>query len=251
MNTLIILTSVLCTAIISGIVGMAGGLILMAILITLLPIQSAMILHGLVQAWSNGARFWILRTHMSWSIVLPYCIGALVPIAIFTSITFIPEPAVVLILIGLFPILSQTIPRLGGLDITRTSTSIVCGASVTTTQLLAGASGPILDVFYVNSPLNRYQIIATKAFTQTLGHIAKCVYYVMIGTYADFRITRDIDLSIGILFLSVVMAILGARIGTYFLRYVNEELFTKLTRRIILILGLLCIAKGASDLMQV
>ena len=250
MNILIILTSVLCTAIISGIVGMAGGLILMAILVTLLPIQSAMILHGLVQAWSNGARFWILRSHMSWSIVPLYCIGALVPITIFMSITFIPEPGVVLVLIGLFPVLSQTIPRLGGFDITRPSTSLICGASVTTTQLLAGASGPILDVFYVNSPLNRYQIIATKAFTQTLGHIVKCAYYIMIVASADFSISRNTDLSVGILFFSVLMAILGARIGTYFLRYVNEEQFTKLTRKIILILGLLCIAKGGSDLIQ-
>ena len=166
------------------------------------------------------------------------------------SITFIPEPGVVLVLIGLFPVLSQTIPRLGGFDSTRPSTALICGASVTTTLLLAGASGPILDVFYVNSPLNRYQIIATKAFTQTLGHIVKCAYYITIVASADFSISRNTNLSIGILCFSVVMAILGARIGTYFLRYVNEELFTKLTRRIILILGLLCIAKGGVDLIQ-
>ena len=248
MNALIIIVSVLFTAIISGIVGMAGGLILMAILVTILPIPTAMILHGLVQAWSNGARFWILRSHMSWSIVAPYGIGALVTIAIFTSITLIPEPPVVLILIGIFPILAQTFPRLRGLDITHTPTAIACGASVTATQLLAGASGPLLDVFYLNSSLNRFQIIASKAFTQTLGHLAKCIYYITIVGYGESLMPQGVDLSVGILISSIAMAVLGARIGTYFLRYVNEELFTKVTRRIILLLGVFCIAKGVTDL---
>ena len=45
------------------------------------------------------------------------------------------------------------------------------GVVVSATQLLAGASGPLLDVFYLNTPLNRYQVIASKAITQTLGHV--------------------------------------------------------------------------------
>ena len=67
----VILLTVLATAIISGILGMAGGLALMAVLTSLLPVSGAMILHGAVQAASNGARFVFLRDRMMWG-VLPW-----------------------------------------------------------------------------------------------------------------------------------------------------------------------------------
>ncbi|MGK0338243.1 MAG: hypothetical protein ACJAYE_001322 [Candidatus Azotimanducaceae bacterium] len=44
-----------------------------------------------------------------------------------------------------------------------------CGILVTTAQMLAGASGPLLDIFYVQSKLSRYETLGTKAITQTLG----------------------------------------------------------------------------------
>ncbi|MYF97310.1 MAG: sulfite exporter TauE/SafE family protein, partial [Holophagales bacterium] len=62
-----ILATVLLTAVISGVLGMAGGLILMAVLASVLPVTGAMILHGAVQATSNGARFLFLRDRMMWS----------------------------------------------------------------------------------------------------------------------------------------------------------------------------------------
>ena len=37
--------------------------------------------------------------------------------------------------------------------------SFFCGALVTSAQILAGASGAVLDVFYLQSGLNRFQII--------------------------------------------------------------------------------------------
>ena len=40
---------VIVTSIISGIFGMAGGLVLMLILGIVLPVQSAMVLHGITQ----------------------------------------------------------------------------------------------------------------------------------------------------------------------------------------------------------
>ena len=38
-------------------------------------------------------------------------------------------------------------------------------------------SGPLLDVFFVRAELDRFEVIATKAFTQTVGHAIKIVYF--------------------------------------------------------------------------
>ena len=46
----VIFVSVLGTSILSGVIGMAGGLLLMGVLVSLLPVAGAMIVHGAVQA---------------------------------------------------------------------------------------------------------------------------------------------------------------------------------------------------------
>ena len=43
------------TAFLSGLFGMAGGLILIGVLLTILPLPSAMVLHAITQMASNGS----------------------------------------------------------------------------------------------------------------------------------------------------------------------------------------------------
>src|SRR3954454_20225446 len=53
------------TAFLSGLFGMAGGLILIGVLLTLMPLPTAMVLHAITQMASNGWRarrsLWPLR----------------------------------------------------------------------------------------------------------------------------------------------------------------------------------------------
>lgn len=134
-----------------------------------------------------------------------------------------------------------------GLDITKPSNAIACGVSVTLGQLLAGASGPLLDVFYLRSSLNRYQVVATKAFMQTLGHIVKLVYYGCIASKAVD--TLNTLLTPGLLVVSISLAVAGTWVGTRFLDRVNETAFRNVTSKIILIASTICIMKGAWDLL--
>ena len=66
---LIILLATLSTAFLSSIFGMLGGLILMGVLITIMPVSQAMVLHGLIQLTSNGYRAWLNKTYIKWNIV--------------------------------------------------------------------------------------------------------------------------------------------------------------------------------------
>lgn len=239
-----ILIFVLATAVLSGVLGMAGGIILMAILVSLLSVPSAMVVHGAVQAASNGARWVFLRQHMQWQIVPPYILGAAIVVGAFSLIAFIPDPAIVLIVVGFLPWLARITPRLSGLDILRPTTALACGIVVTTAQLFAGASGPLLDVFYLNSSLNRYQIIASKAFTQTIGHILKLTYYsVVVGV-----ISVNTEISLWLILTAIGMAILGARIGTRLLRHFDDDQFRRLSGWVILALGAVCIVNGVMNL---
>ena len=173
----LIIISALATSLLSGLVGMAGGVVLMAVLVNILPVSSAMVLHGITQFTANGSRTLILRKHLMWRLLPGYILGAGVAVAGFSALLFVPEASVVLILVGLFPWLARLQPRSSALNITRPASNIICGFSVTSAQLLAGAAGPLLDLFYLNSGLDRQTVVANKALTQTIGHLLRIFYY--------------------------------------------------------------------------
>src|SRR5262245_39075060 len=86
---------ILCPAFISGIFGMAGGMILLVILLALMPLTAAMTLHGVIQLTSNGWRAWIWRASIGWRVVGYYAVGALLAAIAVAAIAFVPnKPAV-------------------------------------------------------------------------------------------------------------------------------------------------------------
>ena len=239
----LIVLAVLATAILSGVIGMAGGMILMALLVLSMSVANAMILHGVVQATSNGSRAWFLRDHILWRILPLYLLGAGVSVALFTILVEVPDPALVLILVGIFPWAGRWIKGLQGLDVTQPSSTILCGFVVTGAQLLAGASGPLLDMFYVRSPLTRQQIVASKALTQTIGHVLKIVYY-------GFIVSVSVNLPTWLFAGSMVAAIAGARIGTWLLTRWNDADFQQVSQVFILSIATLCIVQGVYQLVR-
>jgi uncharacterized membrane protein YfcA len=238
----LIVLAVLTTSIISGIIGMAGGMILMAILVSTLSVGAAMMLHGAVQAMANGSRAWFLRTHIQWRILPPYAVGAGAVLALFVALALVPDANLILVIIGLFPWLARGVPKLSGLDVTHLPTACACGAVVTGAQLFAGASGPLLDVFYLNSGLNRFQVIASKAFTQAAGHLLKLVYYGLV-----IGVTDSVP---GWLYgVAIATAILGTRVGTRLLERLADDGFRRVSGQAILAIAAVCVVKGAMGLM--
>jgi uncharacterized protein len=233
----LILVTVFLTSLLSGIVGMAGGMILMAVLVSLSSVAGAMILHGAVQATANGSRAWFLRQHLRSDILPNYAVGAGIAVAVFMMIAFVPDPGVVLVLVGLFPWFARLSKRLKGLDVLKPLTAISCGVVVTAAQLLAGASGPLLDVFYHNTPLTRREIVANKAVTQTLGHFIKILYY-------GFFIGVAVQFDIWLIAIAMTIAVAGTRAGTMVLEKWSDAQFQKVSQIIILTIATLCFIQG-------
>ncbi|TNF82717.1 MAG: sulfite exporter TauE/SafE family protein [Gammaproteobacteria bacterium] len=237
MLELIIIGAVLATSILSGVLGMAGGMILMAILVSTLSVGAAMMLHGAVQAMANGSRSWFLRQHVQWRILPAYALGAGLTVVTFTALALVPDANLILILVGIMPFLARAVPHLRGLDVTHLPTAALCGLAVTAAQLFAGASGALLDVFYLNARLNRFQIIATKAFTQAIGHLLKLFYYGLIIGVTD-------SIATWVYAVAILTAVVGTRLGTRLLERLSDESFRRVSGAVILLIGGACVIKG-------
>jgi uncharacterized membrane protein YfcA len=86
---LIIIVAALVTACISGVFGMAGGLIFMGVIATFLGVAEAMVVHGAVQSVSNGYRAFLLKEGVRWDILGWQLLGALpaISLMLLASIT--------------------------------------------------------------------------------------------------------------------------------------------------------------------
>src|SRR5262245_46498440 len=83
--------AVLSTSFLSGIFGMAGGMILMGFLLLIMPLAAAMVLHGIIQMVSNGWRAWLWRANIEWQVVAYYAGGATVAVLAFACVRAVPS----------------------------------------------------------------------------------------------------------------------------------------------------------------
>ena len=114
---LLLFTATLITSFISGVLSMAGGMILMGIFSFFLAVPAAMMLHGITQTFSNGSRVWWYRHHIRKVVLIPYTLGAFTILGIFSVTAFIPPAGLIFLLIGLFPFLTRMLPKSFNLDI--------------------------------------------------------------------------------------------------------------------------------------
>lgn len=206
-----------------------------------LSVPAAMVLHGVAQTASNGSRCWLYRKHIKWQVLWPYSVGAFLVLLLFLSVRFVPSSGLLFILIGSFPFLTFVLPTSIKLDMGKKPVAILCGVLVTGAQMLAGASGPVLDVFYVNSQLTRHEVMGTKAVTQTLGHIIKLFYYAFI--LASF----DSELPLLIFPAVILAALTGNALGKLVVEKIDDAQFRTAGRYVIMVVGALYIGKGCLE----
>ena len=219
--------AIVSTSFISGIFGMAGGMILMGILLAFMPLTPAMVLHGLVQTAANGWRAWQWRGHIDRRIFVHYAAGAIVVAGVCSATQFTASKATALIIIGLTPFLGLVLPGRLAPDLARRGHDYGCGAICTVLQLLAGVSGPILDVFFVRSKLGRHGLVATKAAVQLLGHGLKVVYF------GHLLVSGNETVSPVAVIVAIPLAVAGTHLSRFVLDLISEAQFRTWSRYVI------------------
>ena len=93
MTHVLLLILVLVTATVSGVFGMAGGLMLMGGLTLAMPVAAAMVTHGAVQFVSNGWRAVLHRRYIQWRIIAMYGVGSAIAACGLALVTYQPTKA--------------------------------------------------------------------------------------------------------------------------------------------------------------
>lgn len=237
-----ILVATLVTAFISGIFGMAGGLILMGVLAALVPVATAMITHGAIQMVSNGWRGWLLRGDIDWGVFARYAAGSLLGIGALILVSWQPDKQMLYLLLGLTPMLVWLPRERLDLDIQRPAHAFLAGALVQALNTLAGVAGPLLDLFFVRTDMTRQQIVATKSVTQVLAHLVKIVFW---GLPVVLAAEADVFPPVWLIAMAVPLSMLGTWMGGRVLARMTDVNFKRWMKGLVTVIGAIYLARAA------
>lgn len=232
----------LITSFISGVLGMAGGMILLGVMLALLPMSAAMVLHGITQMFANGWRAWIWRRQINWRVFRGFAVGAVVALAAFIAMQFVVTKAVAFILLGVMSFISFVLPQRMTLTVDHRAQPFWCGLVCTVAQLVAGVSGPLMNLFFVRSVMDRRSVVATKAMAHTLGHFFKILFFGGIGLIATGRIPDT--LSWPLIISCVVLAFFGTTLSKRVLEKITDIHFRLWTKWVVLAMGSIYLVSG-------
>ena len=114
----------------------------------------------------------------------------------------------------------------------------VTGFLTTVIQLLVGVGGLFLDIFFQKSMLDRKTTVATKAITQTFGHLLRTAYF---GSFLSF--TEAVP--VAAYGPAILLAVLGASLAPFVLERLTDAGFRVWTRRVIFVVASVYLARGA------
>ena len=239
---ILILVATAATSFLSGIFGMAGGMILMGVLIAILPVSQSMIVHGVIQMTANGWRAFLLRSHINWRVMGFYLIGAT---PVFLVLLFIAKSAdkrLVYLFLGLIPFAVWLPKRFIHLNVMKRRDAMLSGAIVSGLNTIAGVSGPILDMFFVESDMTRQEIVANKSASQVIAHIFK----VLVWTGPALIAAQDAPLPPVWLFIAAIPVSMTATwMGGLVLHRMTDIDFKRYMKWLITLVGIAFLARAA------
>ena len=205
------------TSTIAAIVGLGGGMMLIAILPSFLPINALIPVHGLTQMTSNLSRAVFGYKDVQYEVIPKFLLGSFLGIGIFASILNFISLEYVPLFIGVYILLSLWSEKFNE-KIKRYESYFLAGFFQTGLSIVVGATGPLTMTLLLKDYKNKDEVVATSAALMSLSHILKVFVFMYFGfVFFDY---------IGIIIAMVIGAIAGSWVGTKLRNIIDGKKFT-------------------------
>ena len=233
----IIGATIVLSSFLSGVFGMAGGMVLLGVLLNYFDVATGMILFSIIQLFANGWRVVQWRRYVLWPIFGWYAAGAMIAFAAMWMIAFVPDKAVVYLALGLMPFAVEILPVAMRPNIEWRGAPFLSGVVTTVIQILAGVGGLVLDIFFQKSTLDRRTTNATKAVAQSFSHIVRALYFGSLSGVGDLPLLLTGP--------AILLAIAGTSLAPFVIERMTDHGFRQWTRAIIFAISLIYLVRAA------
>ena len=233
--------TIVVSSFISGTFGMAGGMVLLGVLLVYFDVTTAMVLFSILQFFANGWRVILWWRFVRWPIFWWYLAGAVIAAAAMRAVAFVPDKALVYFLLGILPFAVDILPARARPSIEWRGVPFITGLLTTVIQILAGVGGLFLDIFFQKSSLDRKTTIATKAPAQTISYILRGAYFASFGSVTGLNEPAAWGLVAG----AVVLAVIGVQLTPYAVERMSDHGFRRWVQAIIVAISVVYLARAA------
>src|SRR5581483_2562592 len=223
---------------ISGVFGLAGGMILLGALLTFFDVPTSMVLFSLLSTTGNLWRVFSWRRYIDWRIWLQYVAGAAVAFAVLRFIAFVPSKALVYLLLGLMPYMIELLPRHWHPSIQWRGIPVFTGFVTSAIQLFAGNGGMFLDVFFQKSQVDPRTTVPTKSFCQTDGNLLRILYFGSLDNLSAI-------VPVWALAPASALAVAGTMLAPWVLERMTDHGFRGWTRKLIFTVSAVYLVRAA------
>src|SRR5947199_4350985 len=107
----LIACAIISTSFISGLFGMAGGMILVGVLLAYFEVATGMVIFSIIPFAANGWRAVLWWRFVLWRIFFVYLSGAVISFDVMRSIAIVPGKAAVYLGLAAMPFALELLPK--------------------------------------------------------------------------------------------------------------------------------------------
>jgi uncharacterized membrane protein YfcA len=216
------------TSTVAGIVGIGGGMMLIAILPSFLPLNALIPVHGLTQMSSNFSRAVFGYKDVQYAVIPKFLIGSIVGIGLFATVLSMISLEYVPFFIGVYILLSLWSQKFNN-KIKKYENYYLVGFLQTGLSIVVGATGPLTMTLLLKDYKDKDKVVATGAALMSITHILKVFVFMYFG-FVFFEY-------IGIIVAMIIGAVAGSYAGTKLRDKIDGKKFTMILKVLLSILA--------------
>ena len=193
------------TSFVAGVVGLGGGLMLIAILPSFLPIQALIPIHGFTQMFSNVSRAYFGYKHIQFEVVPKFLIGSILGVSLIALILDMISIEYIPLFIGSYILLSLWSKSFNE-KIKKYENYYLIGFLQSGLSVIVGATGPLTTTLLLKEYEDKDKVVSTAALLMSITHSMKVLVFVYFG----FKFSEYLD----IITVMVIGVIIGSYLGT-------------------------------------
>ncbi len=226
---IVLLTTSFATSMLTAAMGIGGGVLLLAVMATIVPGAALIPVHGLVQMGSNANRAVMTCEHIDWSLTRLFITGAVLGALIASLIVVqLPVSTIQLAVAG-FILFMVWGPKPSKHEVSALGL-VLAGAVTTIISMFVGATGPLVAAFVHRLGFDKYRTVASFAACMTVQHLLKIVVFGFIG----FAFMDWLPMVVGM----IATGFAGTWFGLHILKKIPAERFQLLFKLIVSALAL-------------
>ncbi|MFT5445464.1 MAG: putative membrane protein YfcA [Gammaproteobacteria bacterium] len=217
------------TTFFAAVAGLGGGLIMIAVLASVLPAAAVIPVHGIIQVGANGGRTFVFRSFVNWPVVAWFSSGAVLGAWLGGSLLVALPTGILQLVIGLFVLFSVWGPKFNAQRIANPA-FLPVGIGVTFLTMFVGATAPFVAAFISPDRFGREPTVATHAACMTVQHSCKVFVFGLLGfSYAPWLV---------LLSAMIVIGLLGSMVGRSVLMKLSQKTFKLIFNTVLTVVAL-------------